>query len=217
LADILADNKEDRYNLIRKILMTALVMIMLVTAGCDEQKPPTEPETPKQITQPEPAKNPPSPEVKPEPETHIEKKPTKVEGSGKILQVKVYYPDDSGINLVGVNRQIKISKVADKYFAAVKLLTEEPTEKDLTKIFPSHARINGVMVKGKTAYVNFDGSITENFVGGSTGEELLINSFVNTLTEFPEIEQVKFLINGKDVETLAGHMDLSMPLKRTEE
>ena len=172
------------------------------------------PNPPQQTNQSEVEVQPSEPKVKPE--SPVEKTSPKVE-TAKTMQVKVYYPDDSGINLVGVSRQIKIQKDDDKYFATIKLLTEDPTEKGLTKIFPSHAKINGVKIKGKTAYVNFDGSIIENFVGGSTGEELLINSFVNTLTEFPEIEQVKFVIDGKNVETLAGHMDLNMPLKRTEE
>ena len=198
----------------RKILIMATAMLMLVTAGCDDPNPPEQPNPPQQTNQSEVEVKPSEPKVKPEPP--VEKTSPKVE-TAKTMQVKVYYPDDSGINLVGVNRQIKIKKDDDKYFAAIELLTEDPTEKGLTKIFPSHAKINGVKIKGKTAYVNFDGSITENFVGGSTGEELLINSFVNTLTEFPEIEQVKFVINGKNVETLAGHMDLNMPLKRTEE
>lgn len=200
--------------MVRKILMLAMAVLLLFTAGCEEQKPPTEPSPPKEITQPEP-ETVPKPQAEPEQQPETKTAP-KVEGKEKTLKVTIYYPDDAGENLVGVTRKIKIYNDADKYFATVKLLAENPTEKNLTKIFPNKAKINGVLVKGKTAYVNFDGSITKNFVGGSTGEELLINSFVNTLTEFPEIEQVKFVINGKDVETLAGHMDLSLPLKRTE-
>ena len=200
--------------MIKKILMSVMVLLLLFTAGCDDPNPPEQPNPPQQTNQSEVEVQPSEPKVKPE--SPVEKTSPKVE-TAKTMQVKVYYPDDSGINLVGVNRQIKIQKDDDKYFATIKLLTEDPTEKGLTKIFPSHAKINGVKIKGKTAYVNFDGSIIENFVGGSTGEELLINSFVNTLTEFPEIEQVKFVIDGKNVETLAGHMDLNMPLKRTEE
>ena len=203
--------------MVRKILMTAMVALLLITAGCDEQKdPPIQPDSQKQQTteEPEPEKEP-LPENKTAQPNVSEKK--NVERQKKTLQVKVYYPDDAGINLVGVTRQIKITKDEDKYFNTALLLTETPKEKDLTKIFPSHAKINGVLLKRDTAFVNFDSSITKYFVGGSTGEEMLINSFVQTLTEFPEVKQVKFLIDGKDIETLSGHMDLSAPLKRSEE
>ena len=203
--------------MVRKILMVAMITLLLVTAGCNEQNnPPTQPDPPKQQTTEEPKpENKSLPEEKPTQPT-VTEKPT-VERQGKTLQVKVYYPDDAGINLVGVTRQIKITKEEDKYFKTALLLTETPKENDLTKIFPSHAKINGVLLKRDTAFVNFDNSITKNFVGGSTGEEMLINSFVQTLTEFPEVKQVKFLIDGKDIETLSGHMDLSVPIKRTEE
>ena len=91
---------------------------------------------------------------------------------------------------------------------------KEPAEKELTTIFPKHAKIKSIKREGETAIVDFDKDILKGFVGGSTGEEFLINSIVDTLTEFKEIEQVKFLIDGQEVETLSGHMDLSEPIKK---
>ena len=55
---------------------------------------------------------------------------------------------------------------------------------------------------------------SKNFVGGSTGEEFLVGSVVDTLTNFPEIKRVKILVQGREIETLSGHMDLSTPLER---
>lgn len=43
---------------------------------------------------------------------------------------------------------------------------------------------------------------------------MLVGSIVDTLTEFPEVKQVQILIEGKKVETLGGHMDLTQPLTR---
>ena len=65
-------------------------------------------------------------------------------------------------------------------------------------------------------YVVFE-VLQKNFVGGSTGEEMLVGSVVNTLTEFPEIQKVQILVDGQEVETLSGHMDLSQPLPRMTE
>ena len=62
--------------------------------------------------------------------------------------------------------------------------------------------------------MDFSQDLVKHFVGGSTGEEMLVGSIVNTLTEFPEVKQVQILIEGSPVETIAGHMDLSVPLER---
>lgn len=61
-----------------------------------------------------------------------------------------------------------------------------------------------------TAYVDLS-SAQQNGVKASAWEELLaIYSMVNTLTQnFEEIKQVRFLLEGKEAQTLAGHMDLS--------
>lgn len=200
--------------MIKKFLMSAMVMLLLVTAGCEENNnlPPENNNQPKQTTE-----NQTSPKTTTEVEEENKTVAEENKNTGrqkKTLQVKIYYPDDAGMSLIPVTRQIKIAKDEDKYFEVCKLLTEKPKEKNLTKIFPSNAKINGALLKRDTVFVNFDGSIVEKFVGGSTGEEMLITSFVNSLTEFPEVKQVKFLIDGHDVETLSGHMDLTAPLKR---
>ena len=118
------------------------------------------------------------------------------------------------MRLVEVEREILFDDSTDKYTAAVGALMEEPYEDNLTRIFPKNAAIKSVTVSGELATVDFDGSILKGFVGGSTGEEFLIGSIVDTLTNFPEVKRVKFLVDGKKVETLSGHMDLSVPLER---
>ena len=132
----------------------------------------------------------------------------------KSMNVKVYYPDDSGMRLVEVEREVVVDDTTDKYTAAVESLLEEPDEDNLTKIFPNNAAIRSVTVENGLAIVDLDGKFLKNFVGGSTGEELLVGSVVDTLTNFPEVTRVQFLVDGKEIETLSGHMDLSTPLER---
>ncbi len=132
----------------------------------------------------------------------------------KTLKIEVYYPNEDGTKLVGVSREIEVSSLKDKYTAAVEMQMRAPKEKDLVDIFPKSARLRSVTLKGETAVVDLDGSTVRTFVGGSTGEEMLVGSVVNTLTNFPEVKEVRFLVDGNPVETLAGHMDLTMPIKR---
>ncbi|MBQ1915709.1 MAG: GerMN domain-containing protein [Selenomonadaceae bacterium] len=134
----------------------------------------------------------------------------------KEMTVKVYYPNDEGERLVAVSRKVKLSDGADKYTAALKSLMEGTKEKGQSTIIPRQTKIRSVKVKDGVATVDFSGDILKHFVGGSTGEEMLVGSVVNTLTEFPEVTSVQILIDGKPVESLAGHMDLTVPIKRME-
>jgi len=63
------------------------------------------------------------------------------------------------------------------------------------------------------AVVNFSKEIVTAHWGGSMGEIMTVYSVVNTLALFPDIEQVKFLVEGEEVETLTGHLDMSGPLE----
>jgi spore germination protein GerM len=69
-------------------------------------------------------------------------------------------------------------------------------------------------VKDGLATVDFTKELTTRFVGGSTGEEMLVGSLVNTLTEFPEVTSVLILVEGKEIDTISGHLDTSVPFKR---
>lgn len=203
--------------MIRKILILALVAFSLAIFGCTQEPPPPQTEQQSQNTNSK-IETGTTEKTQTAPETPKTPKvvSSATQNQPQKIKVKVYFPDDAGINLIAVNRTIEIKNDAEKYSAVVNLLLKNPTEKDLTVIFPKNAKINAVTYKDGTAFVDFDKNITKAFVGGSTGEELLVNSVVKTLTEFKEVQQVRFLIDGKEIETLAGHMDLSAPIKKSD-
>lgn len=133
----------------------------------------------------------------------------------QLVNIKVYYPDENATGLVAVEKSIKDTD--NKYQAAVEALMAGTEKKGLANVFPKKAKLLQVTVSGKVAKVDFSRELQKNFVGGSTGEEMLVGSVVNTLTEFPEIQKVQILVDGHEVETLSGHMDLSQPLPRMTE
>ena len=120
------------------------------------------------------------------------------------------------MGLVAVTRTVNTEK-DDKYTAAMKSLLTGTKEKGQTTVIPKKAKLHSVKVQNGTATVDFSKELQQNFSGGSTGEEMLVGSIVDTLTEFPEVQNVQILIDGAKVETLSGHMDLSEPLARMSE
>lgn len=209
--------------MLKKYVAVCLTAISLACAGC-EQAPPIEPaqspdnpppiEAPKKTsTDNKPA---PSEQAEPseptEPSTKAEVPPDEKEVED--LRVKVYYPDESGLRLVEVEREIEVARDSDKYAAAVEAMMTPPTESELTEIFPKRAKLLDVEVRDGVATVNFDEGLRKHFAGGSAGETFLIGSVVNALTNFNEVKEVRILIDGEEIESLAGHMDLSAPLER---
>lgn len=129
------------------------------------------------------------------------------------LTIKVYYPDEQGMKLQAVKKTVKVGS-DDKYTAALKALLDGTKEKGLATIVPKQAKIKSVKVQGDTAFVDFDDNLIKKFIGGSTGEEMLVGSIVNTLTEFSEIKKVQLLVEGKKIESISGHLDLTKPVER---
>jgi hypothetical protein len=62
---------------------------------------------------------------------------------------------------------------------------------------------------GQLAVINLRGSFVDNHPSGIQVEALTIQSIVGTLhAAFPDIKQIRFLVNGQPHDTLAGHADL---------
>lgn len=187
---------------LKSILVLALTLLCaMVLAGCDEQK--QEEAGSKTV-------------VSSSSGSSSSSSSSSQSGSkAQLVNIKVYYPDENATGLVAVEKSIKDTD--NKYQAAVEALMAGTEKKGLANVFPKKAKLLQVTVSGKVAKVDFSRELQKNFVGGSTGEEMLVGSVVNTLTEFPEIQKVQILVDGQEVETLSGHMDLSQPLPRMTE
>jgi spore germination protein GerM len=66
------------------------------------------------------------------------------------------------------------------------------------------------------AFVDLSGDISARHSGGSLDEILTVYTLVNALTvNLPAIQRVQILVDGKEVDTLAGHVDLRHPLAKS--
>ncbi len=66
-------------------------------------------------------------------------------------------------------------------------------------------------------FVDLDSSIRTAHTGGSLDELLTVYTIVDALlTNLPTLQEVQILIDGQEVDTLAGHVDLRRPLKKND-
>lgn len=92
------------------------------------------------------------------------------------------------------------------------LFSATPRDADYRNLWPADSKVNSVRIDGDVAVVDLaPGKLNV----GAEAEARAIDQVVWTATAAnPDIKQIKILINGREVESLAGHMDLTQPFTR---
>lgn len=127
------------------------------------------------------------------------------------VEIDLYFSTQNAMYLVAEKRAVGSENL---YENTLFQLIKGPSSSELGETIPDGVEVLDIKIEEGTAYLDFNRALVENHWGGSTGELLTVYSIVNTMTQFPEIERVMFLIEGENIETLAGHMDLSKPIDR---
>ena len=101
---------------------------------------------------------------------------------------------------------------------AVEELVKGPTKAEIKSGYfteiPKGTKVIGVDVEDGTAFVNFNSRLT-NYGGGTTRVKGLIAQIVYTLTEFPEVKQVRIQVNGSGEVALGSEgYEIDTPLSK---
>lgn len=125
------------------------------------------------------------------------------------LPVMMFFPSGSALvpESVPVTRQYDAQSQAREAVAAL-LTSPRAWQAPLLR----NLRLSALYLDASgTAYVDLAPASRDRDFRGSVKDELLaVYAIVNTLTQnFEEVKQVHLLIDGREAETLAGHIDLS--------
>ena len=134
-------------------------------------------------------------------------------GGGRTIRATLYYANESGDGLVGVEREVP--QADDTAEQARNILDRqlEPAPAPLLQVVPEATRVRTVFVTGRHGLCRSDRRGRQPHPGGSLDELLTVYAIVDALTvNLPSITGVQILIDGKEVDTLAGHVDLRRPL-----
>ncbi|MFW6034762.1 MAG: GerMN domain-containing protein [Halothermotrichaceae bacterium] len=124
-------------------------------------------------------------------------------------QVKLYFSTKDAMYLDIEKREVD---GANLYINTINELIKGPQSSQLNQTIPEGTEVLDIEVKDRIVRVSFNRALIENHWGGSTGETMTVYSIVNTLVQFNEIDKVLLLIEGKKIDTLAGHLFLEEPL-----
>lgn len=129
-------------------------------------------------------------------------------------RINVYFSRGDEI-LVAVSRTVPAG--SDRATAALAELLRGPgTNSGLLSVMPRGTRVLSIRIDGGTAVVDLSSEVAKHHPGGSAAETMTVFALVNTLTEIAGIDRVQVLVEGKGMDTLAGHVDTSGPLVRGE-
>jgi spore germination protein GerM len=125
----------------------------------------------------------------------------------------IYFADAQGEHLVAEERLIAAeSSLEARIDRVVRELLKGPRGA-LMRTIPPTVTLESVRAEGGgVAWLNFSATFVSDHPGGSTAELMTIYSIVNTVTlNFSEVQKVGILVEGKQIDTLAGHIDCREP------
>ena len=128
--------------------------------------------------------------------------------------VVLYFSDEEGEYLLGEKREIlKRGSMKEEAREIVEELTRGSNKK-LIPTLPAQTKVLALDIdEGGVARVSFNGALTRYHPGGSSAEIMTVYSVVNSLAlNFPEIKQVQILIEGREIDSITGHLSLSKPI-----
>lgn len=125
--------------------------------------------------------------------------------------VNLYFADKETSLLSSETRTVSLSAGETLERAVLEALVSGPHDTNLLAIIPKGTVVNDVYINEGTCFVDFSNEFTERLSHTYRDETLALYSVVNTLTELPLIDSVKFLTDGGDPEGFF-HYPMELPL-----
>jgi spore germination protein GerM len=132
------------------------------------------------------------------------------------INVTLFYVAEDGMALVPVPREVPFGAAPAEQareIVAAQLAAAAPQ----VSAIPAGVTLRDVFITERgDAFVDLSAEIATRHPGGSLHEIFTVYTIVNALTvNLPAIQRVQILVEGKEVDTLAGHVDLRHPLAKS--
>ncbi len=132
------------------------------------------------------------------------------------ITATLYYVSEDGMSLTPVQREVPYGATVPEQARAI-VEAQLAAAAPLVSAVPSDTKLRDVFVTERgDAFVDLSGEVVSHHPGGSMDEIFTVYTIVNALTaNLPAITRVQILVDGKQVDTLAGHVDLRHPLSKS--
>jgi spore germination protein GerM len=142
--------------------------------------------------------------------------PTAPAPPGRKIKARLFYVSDDGMRLTSVERDIAYGEGTVEQAREIVAAQIAPVVDPLVSAVPPGTTLRAVFLTERgEAYVDLSREVMSAHPGGTGNELLTIYTIVNALTvNLPAVAAVQLLVDGKEVDTLSGHVDLRQPLAK---
>ena len=133
------------------------------------------------------------------------------------IKATLYYVSDDGLHLVPHEREVAFGEGVVEQARLIVEAQLEPAPAPLVSPVPAGTTLKAVYVSaGGQVFVDLSGEISTAHPGGAISELLTVYAIVDVLTtNLPAVVAVQLLVDGRQVDTIAGHVDLRRPLVKS--
>lgn len=137
---------------------------------------------------------------------------------GRTIKARLFYVSDDGARLTSVERDVPFAEQTAAQARRIVDAQLAPVVAPLVSAVPPGTTLRALyLASDGSAYVDLSREVTLAHPGGSVNELLTIYAIVQALTtNLPAITAVQLLVDGREVDTLAGHVDIKRPLPRND-
>jgi spore germination protein GerM len=132
------------------------------------------------------------------------------------IRARLFYIDEQGTALRAVEQEVLYAEsTAEQARRIIEAQIAPPPAPHVSTI-PAGTKLRTVFfTKAGEIYVDLSAELQTNHPGGTTNETLTVYALVSALTSnLPAVTGVQILVEGKEVDTLAGHLDLRRPFEQ---
>ena len=153
--------------------------------------------------------------VRPQPAA-AQPQPTETTAAQRKITATLFFIGQDGMSLETAQREVPFGDPIDEQARRIIEAQIAPAPNPLASAIPAGAKLRALYVTERgDAFVDFTTEITTQHTGGALDELFTVYAVVNALTvNLPAITRVQILIDGKEADTLAGHVDLRRPLSK---
>ena len=136
------------------------------------------------------------------------------EAPGRKIKARLFYVTEDGTRLMSVERDVAYGEGTVEQAKAIIAAQIAPVAEPLVSAVPPGTALRALFVTPQgEVYLDLTADVVKAHPGGSLNELLTVYTLVDALAaNLPAISAVQLLVDGKEVETLAGHIDLRRPL-----